>query len=93
MALGTLVPTLLIGWFIVLPLTMRRLDLSPARYLKFLGKDTMRPILVFAALLAAVLWLAPMPGDGGFLEIMWRGALVGLPFAALSLPILKGMTR
>lgn len=92
-ALGTLVPTIVIGWFIVLPLTMKRLELSPARYIKFLGNETIRPILVFAAVLAVVLWRAPMPDDGGFLSIMWRGALVGLPFAVLSLPILKGMTR
>lgn len=92
-ALGTTIPTFLVGWFIVLPFTMRKLELTLGNYLGFLRQGTLLPLLAFGAVLALVLWLAPTASDAGFIDIIWRGALVGLPFAVLSWPVVKSMTH
>lgn len=95
-ALGTLIPTLLVGWLVVLPITLRRLEIGVGRYLKEHLEGTLRPLLVFGLMLGLVVLVFPMGESEGLwlmMQLGWRAALAGAPFLVLALPVLKGMTR
>jgi O-antigen/teichoic acid export membrane protein len=77
-ALGTLIPTVVVGWGLVLPLAIRYLELSPRRYVSYIIANS-RPLVLFAACLAATtIWL-PIAADSGFWDLALRGAIVGGP--------------
>jgi O-antigen/teichoic acid export membrane protein len=82
-AVGTLIPTVVIGWCWVLPLTARFAQVAPRTYLRETFAPIARPVLAGGAVLAALLWLAPMPPDGNFAACAWRGLLVVAAVAAL----------
>jgi len=82
-AIGTLIPTVLIGWLWVLPLTARFAEASIGSYLRQTFGPVAVPVLAGMAVLGALLWLAPMPADGKFIDCAWRGLLVVGPVAAL----------
>lgn len=75
-AIGTLIPTVLIGWGWVVPLTARFAGLSVGHYLRQAFAPVAPAVLAGAAVLGALLWLAPMPADGKFGDCVWRGLLV-----------------
>jgi O-antigen/teichoic acid export membrane protein len=77
-ALGTLVPTLLVGWLLVLPLALRYLDLSLWSYAKYI-LSAGGPIVLFLACLGATVYLLPIPAEGGFLALALRGGLAAGP--------------
>ena len=77
-ALGTLIPAVIVGWFLVLPLALRYLHLplwSYARYL--LASST--PILLFAVSLGLTMFFLPMPNQGGFFNLALRSGLAAGP--------------
>ncbi len=77
-AMGTLIPTVLVGWLLVLPLALRYLKLSPLRYAGYLFSSA-APLALFAGSLAATSYFLPMPAEGGFIPLAIRGALCGGP--------------
>lgn len=88
-AIGTLVPTMLVGWFLMLPLTLRFVGLD----LKAYTRSVLTPLLPAfgAGVAAAVLsWLAisHLPGLPVLAVLALHGAAVG---AAMLLPARKLM--
>ena len=75
-ALGTLIPTVVVGWIWVLPVTLRYLDLKGSQLFSYLLRATTVPLLVCLVLLILLHFIAPLPGDSGFVDLAWRGALV-----------------
>ncbi|CAA6678265.1 MULTISPECIES: oligosaccharide flippase family protein [unclassified Lentimonas] len=77
-AIGTLIPTVLVGWLFVLPMALRYLDLRIMHYGQFI-LSTAAPIVLFAACLAGTVYFLPMPAEGGFIALAIRGSLSAGP--------------
>lgn len=97
-ALGTLIPTVLVGWVFVLPMALHEARTDALGYARYLLTQTWWPLLVFGLGLGLVATLLPLPdgdltGLRGLWELGWRAALAGGPSAVLILPRLKGMMR
>ncbi|MCC5023381.1 MAG: oligosaccharide flippase family protein [Candidatus Synoicihabitans palmerolidicus] len=90
-ALGTMIPTVLVGWFWVVPLTAKCAETGTVRLLMDIAVPVMTPIVAGLAVLTTLLWFAPFPSDGGFIDCAWRGLLVLLPVGALGLQQLKAL--
>ena len=90
-ALGTMIPTILVGWFWVLPLTARFAESGSLSFVAEIVGPVVKPIAAGLATLAAIVWLAPFPPEGGFLDCVWRGALVVTPVALLGFRHLKAL--
>jgi O-antigen/teichoic acid export membrane protein len=82
-AIGTMIPTVVIGWLWVLPLTARFAEVGVGHYLRETFAPVAVPVLAGTAVLGALLWLAPMPANGHFLDCAWRGLLVVAAVATL----------
>ncbi len=92
-AIGTLIPTLLVGWLWVVPLTLGRLKLSWRSYLAYHLRGTLVPLGGFSLILAGlVLWL-PAAAHSGFLDLGWRGLLCMGPLLYLGREVIRGMAR
>lgn len=91
-ALGTMIPTTLVGWIGVLPLALRDLKIGAGELLRFNLSGIVLPLGVFTILMLLLLWVFPMGADGGFWELGWRGAIALLPTLALSRRALREMT-
>lgn len=87
-AFGTFIPTVLVGWLLVLPLALRFLEIGVWQYAKYV-LSAVAPVLLFGACLAATLFFLPIPPEGGFFELGLRGALAGGPAFAWILILLK----
>jgi O-antigen/teichoic acid export membrane protein len=92
-AIGTMIPTVLIGWFWVVPLTIRRLQLPLTRFISYHLKGTVTPLLVFSVLLAALAYWIPASGRSGFIELGWRAAVCGIPLLYLSRSVIRSMSK
>jgi O-antigen/teichoic acid export membrane protein len=90
-AVGTLVPTVLVGWLWIVPLTARFTGRPVAELLRAAYLPAWRPVLAAGAVLAALLLLAPLPVDGGLADLAWRGALVGAATVATAWPLLRAV--
>ncbi|MEO0509170.1 MAG: oligosaccharide flippase family protein [Verrucomicrobiota bacterium] len=77
-AFGTLIPTVLVGWVLVLPLALSYLKIRPWQYARYI-LSAGAPILLFAACLGATLYFLPIPPEGGFIPLGMRGALSAGP--------------
>lgn len=92
-ALGTMIPTTLVGWFWVLPLTVNKLKVPVLDYLAYHLKGTALPLLVFSIVLAALAFGVPVSGKSGFLELGWRGLVCMAPLLLLGRNVIRGMSR
>lgn len=92
-AIGTLVPTFLIGWSFVVPLTLKRLSLGFGRFLAGHARGTLLPLGGFLLVLGVLLFFAPIKSDVGFVGLAWRGLLASLPILAFGHRTLREMTR
>ena len=92
-AIGTLIPTVLVGWFWVIPVTIRKLNVRLIDFTTYHVRGTWFPLLVFGILLGAVSVAAPAAPDAGFVALGWRGALCMLPLLVLGRDVLRGMSR
>lgn len=90
-ALGTMIPTVLVGWLWVLPLTA---SFAKTGIFGFLG-EILRPVVLPLAgglgVLVGLMWLAPFPPAGGFLDCGWRGLLVIAPVGLLGRQVLRNL--
>lgn len=92
-ALGTMIPTTLVGWLWVVPLTVSRLKIPWKTYLLHHLQGTLVPLSLFSlGLVALVIWL-PIPEKGGLLELAWRGALSLVPLLFFGRRVLREMAR
>lgn len=92
-AVGTMVPTTLVGWLWVLPLTTRKLQLPMKRYLNYHLQGTLVPLAVFALLLAGLAIWVPASATSGFVALGWRGLLCMGPLLYLGRGVIRGMSR
>ena len=92
-AIGTLIPTVLIGWCWVIPVTIRKLGIPLAEYLVYHLRGTWLPLAAFSLALAALVLALPAAPDEGFIGLGWRGALCMAPLIWLGKGILRGMSR
>jgi O-antigen/teichoic acid export membrane protein len=90
-ALGTLIPTVLVGWLWVLPLTARFNGSGLFRLMAQVFGPVLAPVVGGLVVLAALVLWAPFPADGGFLDCAWRGVLVLAPVGALGLKHIKAL--
>lgn len=92
-AVGTMIPTVLVGWFWVLPVTIRRLKLPLKTYLSYHAEGTVAPLMVFSVLLIGLAVCLPVTGGSGIFELGWRGALCMAPLVFLGRNVMRGMSR
>ena len=92
-ALGTMIPTTLVGWFWVVPLTVMRLKIPWRTYVLHHLRGTVVPLVVFCVILAALVTWFPVSGDSGLLELGWRGAACMAPLLFLGRKVLREMAR
>lgn len=96
-AWGTLVPTVLVGWLVVVPLTLRCLKLGWGRFAGAHLEGTWMPLLALGAGVAALAWWLPVEEGTSGLALLgglaWRAALVGVPYLWLVWPVVRSITR
>ncbi|MFT3990845.1 MAG: oligosaccharide flippase family protein [Luteolibacter sp.] len=92
-AIGTMIPTVLVGWFWVIPLTIRKLHLSFKDYLFYHIRGTLLPLAAFAVILTLIAVFVPGSGTIGFLDLAWRGAVCMLPFLFLGRRVMKEISN
>jgi len=92
-AIGTMIPTVLIGWLWVIPMTVGRLKLSFGSYVSYHLQDTVVPLAVFSAILTVLALWVPASATSGFLELGWRGALCMAPLFYFGRRVIRGMSR
>jgi len=92
-AVGTMIPTVLIGWLWVIPLTVGRLKLSFGEYVSYHLQGTVVPLAVFSAILTALALWVPATATSGFLALGWRGALCMAPLMYLGRKVIRGMSH
>ncbi len=90
-ALGTMIPTVLVGWLWVLPLTSRFAETGFFRLLAEIWGPVLWPLAAGLGVLAALIGFAPFPPDGGFLDCVWRGLLVIAPVGLLGRSTFKAL--
>ena len=90
-AVGTLIPTLLVGWLWMLPMTAQFAETSVAAWLGEVVGPIWKPLAAGLVVLAALWWLAPFPSGGGFWPLAWRGVLVGAATLASAWPQLRAL--
>ena len=92
-ALGTLIPAVLVGWFGLIPMAARFVKLGLAALAGEVLAPVIIPVLGSLLVLALLLVGRPMPAGTNALaqtvECAWRGLLVMMPIAALGLPYLR----
>ena len=76
-ALGTFVPTFLVGIFWILPLTARFAEKPLGTFLREAYLPGLLAALPAAAVLGLLLWFAPLAPGAGLPALAWRGAIVG----------------
>ena len=75
-ALGTMVPTVLLGWFWVVPLTARFLKMSLFEMFRTFAGRVAVPVGLALAVLGVLNMVAPLHAAAGFAGCIWRGAVV-----------------
>jgi O-antigen/teichoic acid export membrane protein len=90
-ALGTLVPTILIGWLWIVPLTARFLKIRVWEMLAAFVAKVWLPLGAALSALAFILWLIPIPGNAVFTDCLWRGTIMLLALLMTGWPFLKGI--
>jgi O-antigen/teichoic acid export membrane protein len=92
-ALGTMIPTTLVGWFWVVPLTVGRLKIPWKTYLLHHLRGTVVPLLVFSVILTALAIWVPTTSGSGFLDLVWRGMACMVPLLLLGRNVIREMSR
>ncbi|GAA5482018.1 lipopolysaccharide biosynthesis protein [Haloferula sargassicola] len=92
-ALGTMIPTTIIGWCWIVPLTVRQLEIDWKTYLSHHLQGTLVPLGAFAVVLAAVIGWIPAPSESGLFDLGWRGVLCLSPLLLLGRGVIGQMAR
>ncbi|MBK1882419.1 oligosaccharide flippase family protein [Luteolibacter pohnpeiensis] len=92
-SIGTLVPTMLVGWFWIVPLTLKTLDVKFFDFIKFHFQGTTLPLLAFGVVIAALVIWIPAARDSDFIALGWRGIICMVPLMILGFPTIRSITR
>jgi O-antigen/teichoic acid export membrane protein len=92
-ALGTMIPTTLVGWLWIVPLTVRRLGIGWKDYAATHFKGTLLPLAAFGVVLAVLGFAVPAAADCGLVGLGWRGAVCMLPLLLLGHRVIREMAR
>jgi len=92
-AIGTMVPTVLIGWLWILPLTARFCEITLAELVRQVMTSILLPLTTSLIVLALLAWLIPVTEETGFLGCVWRGTLVVASVLALGYPFLRQLRQ
>ena len=92
-ALGTMIPTTLVGWCWVVPLTVTRLKISWKTYFLHHLQGTVLPLVVFAAILTSLAIWVPASAKSGLLDLGWRGMVCMVPLLFLGRKVIREMAR
>ena len=90
-AAGTMIPTVLVGWLWMLPLTARFAGTGLNGWLAEIFLPVLPSLLAAGAVLGGLAWLAPFPAGGGFFDCAWRGLLVVIAAGVAGLKIVREM--
>ena len=90
-AIGTLLPTVIIGWCWVLPLAARFAGVSVWEFCAATYLPALRVIGAVAAVLLALAWLAPTGQHANLLALAWRGGLLGAVTLAAAWPFIRNV--
>jgi O-antigen/teichoic acid export membrane protein len=90
-AIGTLIPAVLVGWGWVLPLAARFAGMSRWEFFTAAYLPALRVIGAAAAVLLALAWLAPAGQQVGLLALAWRGVLLGAVTIAAAWPFIRSV--
>jgi O-antigen/teichoic acid export membrane protein len=82
-AMGTFIPTVIVGWLWVIPITLSYLGLNHWAFLRCIFKGTIIPVGTCLALLLLLRYFAPLAPDSGFIDLALRGGVVAVITAAL----------
>jgi len=88
-AIGTMLPTVLIGWLWVLPMTARFCEITLAELAQQVMTSILLPIASGLTALALIFWLAPVTSETGFIGCIWRGSVVVACVLGLGYPFLR----
>jgi len=88
-ALGTMVPTVLLGWLWVVPLTARFLKVGVLEMIKSIAMKVTLPVFASLFSLGVLVRFVPAPPEVGFGAYIWRGAIVMAVLGVTGLPFLK----
>jgi hypothetical protein len=88
-----MIPTMLIGWFWVVPLTIKKLNLSLKNYLGYHVQGTLPALVVFGLILAGLTAWMPATATSGFFALGWRAALCMAPLFWLGRHVILSMSR
>lgn len=92
-ALGTMIPTALVGWLWIIPFTASRLEVHWKEYLFTHLKGTAIPLMAFGCVLAGLFFLAPAAAECGLLGLGWRGIVCMIPLMILGRKVIRAMAR
>jgi O-antigen/teichoic acid export membrane protein len=92
-ALGTMIPTTLVGWLWVVPLTLRKIQLPFTSYVFHHIRGTLLPIGSFGLILTLLAIFVPTDGSSGFVDLAWRGALCVAPLLFLGRRVLREISK
>ena len=88
-AVGTMIPTVLIGWLWLLPMTARFCELTVMELVRRVMTSVLMPIAASLTTLALIYWLIPVTAETAFIGCAWRGGLVLISVLALGYPFLR----
>ncbi len=90
-AVGTLVPTFLVGWLWIMPLTASFMGAGVGRFFRELYLPAWKPVVAGLSVLLVVAWLAPADSSAKMPALAWRGLLVGVATLAAAWPQLRAL--
>jgi len=92
-ALGTLIPTTLVGWLWVVPFTVKQLEIGWKDYAGIHLKGVALPLLAFGCVLALLFFVVPAAPDCGLIGLGWRGLACMIPLLLLGRRAIREIAR
>ena len=92
-AVGTMIPTVLIGWLWILPMTARFCEIALTDLLRQVMTSILLPISAGLTTLALIFWLVPVTEETGFVGCLWRGCAVVASVLGLGYPFLRQLRK
>lgn len=90
-AIGTLIPTVIVGWGWVLPMTARFAGMTTWEFCAAAYLPTLRVIAAAGVSLGLLVWLAPAAGQANLFALAWRGSLVAAVTVIGAWPLIRNV--
>jgi O-antigen/teichoic acid export membrane protein len=92
-ALGTMIPTILVGWFWIVPMTAEFLKLSVPALLTEFARGVAWPIVASVLTLLVLVLVFPLEPGAHFVACVWRGAVVMGVLAAVGWGFIRSVRK